>query len=97
VGTARRDLAEDLFAAFAASKQRYVAALRANEIVRPTAVDRMHQRVVEITGTDPLPYGIEPNRAVLDELVGHAVSQHILSRAPEVESLFAAGTRSLVG
>ena len=41
----------------------------------------MHRRVREITGADPLPYGMEPNRRVLEELARAAVDQHILDRA----------------
>jgi 4,5-dihydroxyphthalate decarboxylase len=87
------DLAADLFEAFAESKRRYVAALPT--LPEPTAVDLMHRRVAEITGADPLPYGLAPNRAVLDELIRAAVDQHILSKAPELDTLFAAG--DLVG
>jgi 4,5-dihydroxyphthalate decarboxylase len=55
----------------------------------------MYARVMELTGADPLPYGIEPNRAVLDELLRHAVDQKILTRAPRLEDVFAPGTRDL--
>jgi hypothetical protein len=89
------DLAADLFAAFAESKRRYVAQL--DTLPEPTKVDRMHRRVREITGADPLPYGLAPNRAVLEELVRAAVDQHILDRAPDLDALFAPGTRELVG
>jgi 4,5-dihydroxyphthalate decarboxylase len=89
------DLAADLFGAFARSKRRYVEALAT--LPEPTAVDRMHRRVAEITGADPLPYGLEPNRAVLEELARAAVDQHILDRAPDLDAMFAAGTRDLVG
>jgi 4,5-dihydroxyphthalate decarboxylase len=59
----------------------------------------MHRRVMEITGGDPLPYGIEPNRGPLEELISSAVEQGILSRAPApaIENLFARNTRHLVG
>jgi 4,5-dihydroxyphthalate decarboxylase len=87
--SAHPDLAADLFCAFAESKERYVERLRADAIASPTAADRMHRRVMEITGADPLPYGVAANRAVLDELVGHAVRQHILDEAPAIEQLFA--------
>lgn len=90
-------LAADLFHAFRRSKERYVAALRASKVDRPTPVDVMHAKVMEITGHDPLPYGIEPNRAVLDELIRHAIGQRILDAAPEIPELFAAGTRDLTG
>ena len=94
----RPGLAEELFEAFAESKRRYVDQLRSDAIAEPTAVDRMHARVMRIIGADPLPYGIEPNRNVLTELVQHAVDQHILSDAPpELDALFAEPTRALVG
>lgn len=44
-----------------------------------------------------MPYGIEPNRGVLSELMGHAVDQGILRERVAVDDLFAAGTRDLVG
>jgi 4,5-dihydroxyphthalate decarboxylase len=89
------DLAADLFEAFAESKRRYVSQL--DTLPEPTAVDRMHRRVREITGADPLPYGLEPNRAVLEELARAAVDQHILDRAPDLDAMFAAGTHGLAG
>jgi 4,5-dihydroxyphthalate decarboxylase len=93
----RPGLAGELFEAFAASKQRYVDQLRSGAISEPTAVDTMHARVMGITGADPLPYGIEPNRDALAELVRYAVDQHILSAPPDLDALFAESTRALVG
>jgi 4,5-dihydroxyphthalate decarboxylase len=94
---ARPEVANEIFAVFAEAKRLYVERLRAGAIKSPTAVDRMHERVLEITGDDPLPYGVAPNRAVLDELIDHALGQHILSRRPALENLFAAGTLNLSG
>ena len=48
------DLAADVFGAFAEAKRRYVERLRAGKIEKPTEVDEVHRRVMEITG-DPLP------------------------------------------
>jgi 4,5-dihydroxyphthalate decarboxylase len=93
---AHPDLGADLFNAFAESKARYMAKLLAGDVSPLTSTDAMNQRVMAITGTDPLPYGIEPNRAVIEELIGHAVNQHILDERPTVDELFAAGTRDLV-
>ena len=87
----------DLFATFAESKQRYVKDLRANAVPEPTETDRMHREVLRITGEDPLPYGIEPNRAVLAELIEHALNQHILRRRPALADLFAEGTHDITG
>lgn len=90
-------LAADVFGAFAEAKNRYVGLLRRGAIDAPTPADVMYRRVMEITGADPLPYGIAPNHAALDELIGHALRQGILDRRPSVESLFADGTRDLTG
>jgi 4,5-dihydroxyphthalate decarboxylase len=89
---AHPELAPAVLAAFAAAKDLYVERLRAGAIADPSAADRMYERVLAITGRDPLPYGVEPNRAMIEELIDHAVRQRILRRRPAVESLFAAGT-----
>ena len=88
-------LAADVFDAFAQSKRVYVDRLKAGKIEKPTEVDEVHRRVMEITG-DPLPYGIAPNRKVIEELIGHALIQGIITRPVAVEDLFARETRSLV-
>ncbi|NMH96920.1 ABC transporter substrate-binding protein [Pseudonocardia acidicola] len=89
-------LAEDLFAAFAAAKRGYVEALRAGAITDPTPADRLNAAVAAATGGDPLPYGLEPNRAVLERLLDHALSQHILDARPDLHALFAEGTHNLI-
>ncbi|MGY6022783.1 ABC transporter substrate-binding protein [Streptomyces spinosirectus] len=89
----RPELGADVFDAFARAKRRYVDALRAGTGDSPT--DRMYRRVMEVTGADPLPYGIEPNRAVLERLMRHAVDQRILERPLPLEQLFAETTRTL--
>ena len=90
------DLAADVFSAFSEAKNRYVTRLREGAITEPTATDRMYQRVMDITGEDPLPYGIDPNRAMIEMLIDHAVMQRILDHRPRVDELFAEGTRDLV-
>jgi 4,5-dihydroxyphthalate decarboxylase len=88
-------LAEDVFAAFAEAKNHYVERLRAGAITDPSPADRLHEQVMAVTGADPLPYGIAPNRAVIEKLLDLAVAQKILDRRPAIESLFAAGTHDL--
>jgi 4,5-dihydroxyphthalate decarboxylase len=88
-------LAAAIFDAFAKAKQLYLERLKAGAIAKPSAMDQLHTRVMAITG-DPLPYGIEPNRRVLETLIGHAVTQGIIAAPVAVESLFAAGTGNLV-
>jgi 4,5-dihydroxyphthalate decarboxylase len=89
------ELATQVFDAFADAKNTYVQRLRDDAVDEPTTTDRMYARVLEITGADPLPYGLEPNRRTLEELVDHAVRQKILKRRPPLETLFAEGTLGL--
>ena len=90
-------LARDVFDAFAEAKRVYLDRLRSGAIEKPTAVDEMHKRVMEITGKDPLPYGIAPNRQALEEWVASALAQKIITRPVTIEELFPASTHSLVG
>ena len=93
---AHQALAGDIFDAFARSKQTYLDRLRAGAIPKLTDVDQLHASVGEIIG-DPLPYGIAPNRQVLQELIDHAMMQGIITSRVTIEELFADGTRDLVG
>jgi 4,5-dihydroxyphthalate decarboxylase len=90
------ELAADVFNAFAESKRLYVERLTNGAIETPTGTDKVHQRVMEIIG-DPLPYGVEPNRQVLEELLRHALTQKIITQEVTVDELFAPATRALVG
>jgi 4,5-dihydroxyphthalate decarboxylase len=89
------ELAADVFEAFAAAKRRYLEQLGAGRIEKPTEVDEVYRRVMAITG-DPLPYGIAPNRKVLEELIGHALTQGIIDKPVTADELFAPSTRGLV-
>jgi 4,5-dihydroxyphthalate decarboxylase len=86
------DLAADVLGAFTEAKDRYVERLKAGTIATPTEIDRVHQRVMEITG-DPLPYGVDENRHVLENLIDHALMQGIISKPVMVDKLFAPTTR----
>jgi len=90
-------LAQDIFDVFVEAKRVYLARLRAGAIEKPTAIDELHKRVMEITGKDPLPYGIAPNRQALEELIASAQAQKIVTGPVTVEELFPASTHALVG
>ncbi len=90
------DLAADLFYAFVEAKRLYLERLKAGAIEKPTDVDVVHQRVMDIIG-DPLPYGIEPNRKVLETLIQSATAQGIITKPVTFEDLFAKSTLNLVG
>jgi 4,5-dihydroxyphthalate decarboxylase len=89
------DLAADVFDAFATAKRHYLEHLKAGKIEKPTEVDEVHRRVMAISG-DPLPYGIAPNRKVIEELIGHALTQGIITQPVTADQLFAPSTRGLV-
>lgn len=88
------DAALAVFNAFAASKRLYMQKLEQGKIEKPDAADLLHQRILQL-GHDPLPYGIEPNRKVLEELIGHALTQEILKNPVKLESLFAPSTHGI--
>jgi len=95
--SAHPELAADLFQAYAEAKARYLGRLASGSAEDPAPRDMMYRRVLDITGADPLPYGIEPNLAMLELLIQHAVAQAILPEPVPVEELFAAGTHALSG
>jgi 4,5-dihydroxyphthalate decarboxylase len=90
-------LAEDIFNAFAAAKRLYVERLRVGQITPLTKTDERYKRVMEITGADPLPYGVTPNRRMIETVMQYATEQKILDRPLSIEELFAPGTLGLVG
>jgi 4,5-dihydroxyphthalate decarboxylase len=94
---ARPGLAQDIFNAFTAAKRLYVERLRGGQIAAPAKTDERYKRVMEITGADPLPYGIAPNRRMIDTVLQYATDQKILDRPLSMEELFAPGTLDLAG
>ncbi|MDP9435317.1 MAG: ABC transporter substrate-binding protein [Actinomycetota bacterium] len=91
--TEHPDLGAQVFDAFGRAKQVYVERLRAGDASGPG--DRTYRWVMQVTGADPLPYGLEPNRRVLEHLVRAAVDQGILERPVRLEDVFALGTHDL--
>lgn len=90
------EIAVALFDAFSESKHIYLDQLRNDEITEPTSMDKLYARILGMS-VDPLPYGIEPNRRVLEELIAHATTQKILRKPADIGSLFAATTLGLTG
>jgi 4,5-dihydroxyphthalate decarboxylase len=74
------DLAPALLDAFERAKDVYV---------KSGELEPLHAHAAELVGGDPLPYGVEPNREMVEELLDHAHAQRILRRRPTVEQLFA--------
>ncbi len=86
----RPGLAGDILNAFGEAKQRYIEQLKRNQIAEPSRSDRLYQRVMEITGADPLPYGTAASRPMLEAVIQYASEQKILTRPATVEELFPA-------
>jgi 4,5-dihydroxyphthalate decarboxylase len=90
-------LAADIFNAFAEAKRPYIERLKTGQLATPTKTDEIYKRVMESTGADPLPYGVEPNRQMIEAAIQYAQEQDILTRSFIIEDLFAPGTLSLIG
>jgi 4,5-dihydroxyphthalate decarboxylase len=90
------EVAVAIFNAFVEAKGLYLERLKEGRIENPTEMDDLHLRMMAIAG-DPLPYGVEPNRHVLESLISHATAQEILKKPVEIESLFAPATHGLGG
>jgi 4,5-dihydroxyphthalate decarboxylase len=82
---ANPQLAPAIFEAFAQAKRLY----------EPSRYEPLHRKVAAIAG-DPLPYGIEPNRRVLEALIQYSVEQIILTRPFTVDELFPENTHNLM-
>ena len=79
------DVARTLMRAFTEAKARYLAQLVAAPAAN--AEDMFFRRVGEVIG-DPLPYGIEPNRRMIQAVIDQALEQGILTRPTTVDALF---------
>jgi 4,5-dihydroxyphthalate decarboxylase len=90
------DVAVAVFNAFTESKKLYLDKLRNGKIEKPTDMDLLYKRMLELTD-DPLPYGIKPNLPVLNELIKHAHTQQILRKPVEFKDVFAPSTLDLIG
>ena len=90
------DVAGAVFDAFVESKRRYLNRLRDGSWDQTFSTDQLHCDVMPILG-DPLPYGIESNRAMLEYLAEQALRQGILTRPVSVDDVFAAGVRDRTG
>jgi 4,5-dihydroxyphthalate decarboxylase len=85
---AQPGLAQDIFDAFNEAKRRYVEHLKNNHIAEPTKADQFYKRVMDTAGADPLPYGVEPSRAMIEAVIQYAEEQRILTRHFTVDELF---------
>lgn len=90
-------LARDIFDAFSEAKNHYIDRLKSNAIAEPNKNDQLYKRVIDITGKDPLAYGVEASRPMIEAVIQYAEEQHILTRHFTVEELFPVKAQGLAG
>lgn len=88
-------IALNLYMAFAKAKQvgerTLLESIPLSLVFRWEYLEQTHA----LFGDDPFPYGLEPNRSVLDELMGYSHEQGLIPELVPVESLFAPSTIGL--
>lgn len=83
---AHPDLARNVYDAFLAAKQGYVAQLRSG--AANSKKDRELLDLMPIVGDDPLPFGLEANRPTIQALIDYAYQQKLIPRRMSVEEVF---------
>ena len=78
-------VAKSLFKAFTESKERWLKALN-----RDNPADAKDKKLADYSKFvgDPLPYGIEPNRASIEALIKYSHQQGLLKRSYDVNEMF---------
>jgi 4,5-dihydroxyphthalate decarboxylase len=61
-----------------------------------SSYDAIHQKIYGALGGDPLPFGIEANRATLEAFVQYNVDQKVIPRKLNLEEVFEPSTLELV-
>jgi 4,5-dihydroxyphthalate decarboxylase len=87
-------LAGEIFDLFKRSKEQYLGRLRGG--VAETSEDRRRLESMKIVGDDPLPYGLEANRAAMELGLRYAVEQKLVRQAYSMDELFDENARGLV-
>lgn len=86
-------IAAELFRAFTASKEAYLA--RLDKATNPTGRDKQSLRNREIVGGDPLPFGLRRNRKAMQAMIQWDLEQRVIPRPLDLDGLFAPGTHEL--
>ncbi len=79
-------LAEDLYNLFKAAKDQYLQHLNNAENLQPA--DQALYDMKGVIGSDPIPYGVEPNRKTLEAFMKFNVQQEIIPRPFDLEEIF---------
>ena len=79
-------LAEELYNLFKAAKNQYLQHLDTADDLEPA--DQALNSMKEIIGSDPIPYGVEPNRKTLEAFIKFNVQQEIIPRPFDLAEIF---------
>ncbi|REF68437.1 ABC transporter substrate-binding protein [Paracoccus versutus] len=79
-------LARSLYDAFVEAKAPYLEALRAGTATGKQA--EKDRKLMQIVGDDPLPYGLEANRASIEALIRYGHQQGLIPRPYKAEDMF---------
>jgi 4,5-dihydroxyphthalate decarboxylase len=85
-------VAQSLYNAFRQAKDEWLAKVNAEG--PQNATDKKYVKLMEIVGPDPLPYGIEENRATIEALERTAFEQGLTPRRMSMDELFVDPTRA---
>lgn len=85
-------VAQSLYNAFKQAKDEWLAKVNAEG--PQNATDKKYVKLMEIVGPDPLPYGIEENRATIEALERTAFEQGLTPRRMSMDELFVDPTRA---
>jgi 4,5-dihydroxyphthalate decarboxylase len=78
-------LARSLMDAFVAAKKPYLESIKLGR--GDTAEDKRYRGFLSLM-SDPLPYGISPNRASIEALVTYSLQQELISSRPQLDRIF---------
>ena len=88
-------LAVELFDLFKRAKEHFLPALDAT--ADPPGEDKRAKEMREVLQGDPLPFGVEANKASLETFIDYTVDQRIIPEAVRPEEAFEPSTRELTG
>ena len=87
-------LAGELFSLFRSGKRQFLSELPKME--SPSGNDAIAKRLQGAIGGDPLPFGVEANRATLEAFVQYNVDQQVIPKKVAIEEVFETSTLALV-
>jgi len=79
-------VARSLHEAYSKAKDEWLVALRDGSA--DAASDRKYRELTSVVGDDPLPFGIERNRATIEALESYAYKQDLIPRRMPIEETF---------